>query len=145
MTTNARRIVLLLLALTAAVVGSWAYLAPVHWYSTFPGFGRRWLPVLGPYSEHLVKDVGAMYLGLLGLSLAAAWRATDTFTVRVAGVGWTVFNVLHLAYHLQHLGMYQPIDQVLNAVALSSFAVAGAVLLLPARATRPAAVAEART
>ncbi|MCS7478624.1 hypothetical protein ACFFQW_13635 [Umezawaea endophytica] len=138
MTTSSRRVVLLLLAVVAASVGCWAYFAPVHWYDTFPGFGHRWLPVLGPYSEHLVKDVGAAYLGLTALSLAAAWRAADTYVVRIAGAGWTVFNVLHLAYHLQHLGMYQPVDQVLNVVALVSIAIGGAVLLLPARANRRA-------
>jgi hypothetical protein len=133
MTTSYRRVVLILLGVTAAFVGSWAYFASESWYATFPGFGHHWLPVLGPYNQHLAKDVGAMYLGLMALSFAAASRPGDTFVVRIAGAGWTVFNVLHLAYHLQHLGMYQPVDQVLNAVSLSLFVIAGAVLLLPRR------------
>lgn len=130
-TTTARRAVLLLLATTAALVGIWAYFAPAHWHATFPGFGHHWLPPLGPYNQHLVKDAGAMYLALLALTLAATWRAADTFTVRLAGTAWTVFNTLHLIYHLQHLGMYQPVDQALNAITLSLVTLASAVLLLP--------------
>jgi hypothetical protein len=138
MTTTARRALLLALAITAVVVGTWAYFAPAHWHATFPGFGRHWLPVLGPYNEHLVKDVGGMYLGLMALSLAAATRPADTFVVRIAGTAWTVFNVLHLTYHLQHLGMYQPSDQILNVIALSLPTLAGAALLLPARTPKTA-------
>ncbi|MEO6090747.1 MAG: hypothetical protein ABIQ18_47360 [Umezawaea sp.] len=131
MTTTARRATLLVLATTAALVGTWAYSAPEHWHATFPGFGHHWLPPLGPYNHHLVKDVGALYLALLALSLAAAWRAADTFTVRLAGTAWTVFNSLHLVFHLQHLGVYEPVDQALNVITLSLVTIAGAVLLLP--------------
>ena len=133
MTTTTRRTVLVLLALSAALVGPWAYFAPENWYATFPGFGHHWLPVLGPYNEHLVKDVGAMYLGLLALSLAALGRATDTYLTRTTGAAWTVFNTLHLTYHLQHLGMYQPTDQALNAITLSTVTIASALLLLPTK------------
>jgi hypothetical protein len=133
MTPTARRAVLLLLAATAAFVGFWAYFAPEHWYATFPGLGHHWQPVLGPYNPHLAKDVGAMYLGLTALSLAATWRTTDTFVTRLTGGAWTVFNVLHLIYHLQHLAMYQPLDQALNVISLVLVTIAGAALLLPAR------------
>lgn len=133
MTTSSRRAVLLVLAVTAAFVGFWAYFASESWYATFPGFGRHWLPVLGPYNQHLVKDVGAMYLGLTALSLAATWRAADTFVVRMAGIAWFVFSVLHLIYHLEHLGVFEPVDQALTVISLSLFVIGGAVLVLPAK------------
>lgn len=53
-----RRILLAFLLLTGLVTGAWAYVAPMSWYTTFPGFGLSWLPQLGPFNEHLVKDVG---------------------------------------------------------------------------------------
>jgi hypothetical protein len=131
--TSARRLLLVVLALTGLAVGGWAYFAPLSWYTTFPGFGHHWLPVLGPFNEHFVKDVGAMYLGLATVSALVATRAADTFAVRLAGATWLVFSVFHLIYHLQHLHVYSGVDKPLNVVALGSFVVAGAVLLLPGR------------
>ena len=135
MTTSTRRVVLLLLGVTAAFVGTWAYFAPESWYATFPGPGHHWLPVLGPYNQHLAKDVGAMYLALTALSITTATRPQDTFTTRITGTTWTVFNTLHLIYHLQHLNMYQPTDQALNAITLSLLTIASATLLLPHKTT----------
>jgi hypothetical protein len=113
------RVCLALLLLSACYVGGWAYLAPYHWYAHFPGFGLRWLPQLGPYNEHLAKDVGAMYLALAVLTLVALARPRDRASTRIAGATWLVFNVLHLAYHTTMLGRYGPTDRVLNVVTLS--------------------------
>jgi hypothetical protein len=113
------RVCLVILLLSAGYVGGWAYLAPHHWYSGFPGFGLRWLPQLGPYDEHLAKDVGAMYLALAVLTLVALCRPRDRALTRIAGVTWLVFNVLHLTYHMTMLGVYGPTDRVLNVVTLS--------------------------
>lgn len=132
-----RRVLLALLALTAAYVGVWAAFMPTSWYGSFPGFGRHWLPVLGPYNEHLSRDVGALYLALAALSAGAAKRTADAYTVRLTGVVWLVFSVPHLIYHLRHLDMYSGSDRPLNVVALGLFVVAGAVLLmLPGAAPR---------
>lgn len=97
----ARRWVLVLLALPGAYVGIWAHFLPASWYRSFPGFGRHWLPQLGPYNEHLSRDVGALYLALAVLSAGAAWRAGDTYLVRLTALVWLVFSVPHLIYHLR--------------------------------------------
>ncbi|MFK4071359.1 hypothetical protein [Streptomyces sp. NPDC029674] len=131
MSTSLRRLILALLAATGAFVGGWAYFAPRSWYDTFPGFGRHWLPVLGPFNEHLVKDVGAMYLALAALSAVAAWRAENVLAVQLAGLAWLVFSIPHLIYHLQHLNMYGGVDKALNVASLSLFVLAGAALLVP--------------
>jgi hypothetical protein len=81
MTKSVRVVLLGLLALSGLGVGGWAYFASEHWYQTFPGLGHHWLPVLGPYNQHLVKDVGAMYLGLAALTAFALWKAADTTVV----------------------------------------------------------------
>jgi hypothetical protein len=132
MNTSARRCLLLILAAVGAYVGFWAYFATGSWYTDFPGFGLHWLPVLGPYNEHLAKDVGALYLGLAVLSLSAARRPGNGPLVQSAGLTWFVFSVPHLVYHLQHLGRYGTRDQILNVVTLGLSVVAGAALLLPA-------------
>ncbi|HEY2695745.1 MAG TPA: hypothetical protein VGJ45_09770 [Pseudonocardiaceae bacterium] len=123
------RAVLALLALTGFGTGIWASAAPENWYATFPGLGLSWLPQLGPYDEHLAADVGAMFLAFGVLTAFAFVRAGDHRVLRVTGLSWLVFNVLHLIYHLRMLGMYRPTDQVLNAVLLSVLAVLPLFLL----------------
>ncbi|MYS18773.1 hypothetical protein GTW78_00490 [Streptomyces sp. SID4948] len=121
-------------------VGVWAFFLPASWYRAFPGFGRHWLPVLGPYNEHLARDVGALYLALAVVTLSAARRAGDGRLAGTAGLAWLVFGVPHLVFHLRHLDMYGSADQVLNVVALGWFVVVGAALLVPVEpAGRPAA------
>jgi hypothetical protein len=95
-----QRLLLGYLALTGGVTGVWAYAAPRHWYDTFPGLGMSWLPPLGPYNEHFVKDVGAFYLGLTALSVLATVYVANATLVKVAACAWTVFNALHLILHL---------------------------------------------
>ena len=51
------------LAVSAAYPGAWATFAPRSFFDTFPGAGRHWTFALPAYSEHLVTDVGAFYLG----------------------------------------------------------------------------------
>jgi len=126
------RAVLLLLAGVGAYVGVWAYFAPGPWHRAFPGLGTYRLPVSGPRSEHLSKDVGAFYLALAALSLITAGRTYDTRLVRATGFTWLLFGVLHLIHHVQHLHAYHGRDRVLNAVALGLLVLAALVLLVPA-------------
>jgi hypothetical protein len=132
MSVSARRVLLLVLAALGAYVGIWAYFLTRSWYRSFPGFGLHWLPVLGPYNEHLAKDVGALYLALTVLSGCAAYWARDRRLTAVTGLTWVVFSVPHLVYHVRHLDMYGAVDQVLNIVSLGFFVVAGAALTVPA-------------
>ena len=53
---------LLVLAVSALTVGLWALLVPRSFYDDFPLPGRAWVSTLGPYNEHLVRDVGALNL-----------------------------------------------------------------------------------
>jgi hypothetical protein len=137
MTSSVRRVLLVLLAAIAVFVGAWAVSAPADWYASFPGGGHHWLPMLGPYNEHLSRDVGALYLALAVLSVGAAVRAGDGFLVRLTALAWLAFSIPHLIYHLDHLSHYARIDQAGNVVSLSLFVVVGLFLLLPVRAARP--------
>lgn len=126
-----RQVTLCLFIAAGLYVGVWAYFAPQHWYETFPGFGRSWLPQLGPYNQHLAKDAGAMYLALAVLSAIALRQVHSDLMVRTTGATWLTFNVLHLVYHLQHLHVYGTSDQVLNVVLLSGQTILAAALLVP--------------
>src|SRR5690606_22522979 len=64
----------IVLALTAAVgtyVGIWAAAFPRSFYDSFPGFGFMWISVDGPYNEHLIRDVGALYLAIAAIAVVA--------------------------------------------------------------------------
>ena len=117
-----------LLAATLAEVGVWAAAAPRSFYSSFPGAGHAWVAADGPYNQHLVRDVGQLDLGFAVLLLTAALLA-DRRLVRAVLGAYLVPAVLHLAYHLGHLGLYDTTDAVGNVTSLS-LAVALPVALL---------------
>ncbi|MCH0539188.1 hypothetical protein I3F58_06385 [Streptomyces sp. MUM 203J] len=134
-----RQVALGLFIVSGLYVGVWAYFAPQHWHETFPGFGRSWLPQLGPYNQHLAKDTGAMYLALAVLSVIALRYVRSNPMVQTTGAAWLTFNILHLVYHVQHLHVYDTIDQILNVVLLSAQTIIAAALLVPlTHAPRPA-------
>ncbi|WP_115945055.1 hypothetical protein [Amycolatopsis thermalba] len=128
-----RLAILTLLALTGLVVGFWAAVLPESFYGDFPGIRPSWVSLDGPYNEHLVRDVGSMFLALGALAVGAIVVRTTT-AARLAGVAWLVFSVPHAIYHLMHLHVFPPLDQVLNAVSLPGLALLVlAVVLLPER------------
>jgi hypothetical protein len=135
MTITTRRVLLLATALIGAVVGVWAAFLPVSFYDSFPGLGRIWIAIDGPFNEHLVRDVGALYLGLAAASVAAAFSRTPD-AGRVVGVAWAVFGLPHLAYHLGQLGALGPVDAIGNVVALGGSLLLGVLLMLPGRPSR---------
>ena len=65
------RAALWITAASAAGVGAVAAFAPRTFYDDFPYVGH-WVDRLPPYNEHLVTDVGALYLGF---ALVLAWAA----------------------------------------------------------------------
>jgi hypothetical protein len=125
-----RRILLAVTAVIGAYVGIWAAVWPASFYSAFPGLGRIWVSVDGPYNEHLVRDVGALYLALAAASVAACFSRTAD-AGRVIGVAWTVFGIPHIVYHLAHLDGFDAVDVVGNVVALGGSLLLGIVLMLP--------------
>ncbi|MEU0882242.1 hypothetical protein ABZ345_26800 [Lentzea sp. NPDC005914] len=125
------RISLAFLAVTSAYVGVFAYFATGSFYENFPGLGLRWLPQLGPFNEHLIKDVGAFYLGITVLILLALANARNAAVVQATGAALLVFNVLHFYYHLTMLHVYEPRDQWLNAILLGLTVVLSVVLVVP--------------
>ncbi|WP_285116028.1 hypothetical protein [Leifsonia sp. fls2-241-R2A-40a] len=132
--TPLRRALLGLGVALGAYVGGWAYFAPDSFYSAFPGFGLHWIDIDGAFDEHLIRDVGALYLALGAASLGAAF-ARAAQPGRVVGLAWAVFGVLHFGYHVLHPEGSAG-DVVSSLVSLGLSALLGVALLLPSR--RPA-------
>jgi len=65
--------------------------------------------------------------------------------VRTASVGYLVFGIPHLVYHLRHLDVFNSTDKVINAVILSLAVLAALLALLlslPAAERAPAPSAQ---
>ncbi|WP_159054220.1 hypothetical protein [Streptomyces sp. AS58] len=109
----------------------WAYFAPELWYETFPHIGAPWQTRLGPYNEHLVTDMAALYMALAVVTTAAMRFADSDRFVTTVGAGWLTFCVFHLIYHLQHLSMFTTGERVALLTLLSTQTLVSAALLAP--------------
>jgi hypothetical protein len=123
------------LAVGAASVGMWATPAPRSWFDDFPGGPMgEWAAALPPYNEHLVRDVGALYLGFTVLFLWALWRPARSLVVPLA-VAWIVVQVPHAVFHVLNDDGLSAGDRLLQNGALIAFvAVAAVVASISARA-----------
>jgi hypothetical protein len=120
------RVLLGALAVVGAAVGGWAEAAPAAFYGSFPGFGRHWLPPLGPYDEHLVRDFGSLNLGLAAAALVAAITVTRSATA-AAAAAWLAYSLPHVAFHAAHERPFAAGDDVAVLAALTAPAGAAAV------------------
>jgi hypothetical protein len=124
------------LTLSAAYVGIWALLAPHAFFDDFPLPGRHWVSLAGAYDEHLVRDVGGLYLAL-GVLTASAVLRRHADQLRVVGIAWEVFSVPHLAFHVGHLGDLGTGDRIAQSVGLAATVLLAALLVVPVRRTGP--------
>jgi hypothetical protein len=130
---TATRVGLVLLGLVGLQVGVWASLAPRSFYDDFPGGGRTWVSMDGPYNEHLVRDFGALNLALTAVVVVALLTGARVATL-CAALAWLVYSVPHFVYHARHLHVYDTSDKILNLVALGgAVVVSGAILLIAGR------------
>lgn len=105
------RIGLAVLAIGIAPLAFWATLAPSSFYDDFPGGGRHWVALDGPYNEHLVRDVGALSLALL---IVAVWALVTLSRplVQAVAAAFLANGVLHLGYHVANVDGYDTADQI---------------------------------
>ena len=96
------------LFLTALTIGLTAAVLPRTFYDDFP-FLAHWVELLPPYNEHLVTDVGGLYLGFAVLFAWAA-RTLDRTLSRAACVAWLLTAGLHLIFHATHLAGFGTSD-----------------------------------
>jgi hypothetical protein len=122
-------------AVTPALVGIWATVSPRGFYDGFPGGGHHWVSAVGPYDEHLVRDVGALYLGALVL-LVLAWAWLERRLVQAALISTAVASLPHLIYHLTALDGFSAGDAVaeIGGLALNVVLPLGLLIVTRTRA-----------
>ncbi len=116
------RVALAFLFLSAASIGLIATLFPQTFYDDFP-FLSHWVDLLPPYNEHLVTDVGGLYLGFAVLLAWAAWTLERTL-VQAVCTAWLLTAAIHLFFHATHLDDFDTGDAIAEIVSL-------ALLLVP--------------
>ena len=126
------RVALGYLAVVTAQIGFWALLAPQSFYDSFPGLGRAWIAIDGPYNEHLTRDVGALNLALLVVLVVAAVRLTRE-TLMLAAGATAAWGMPHLLYHLFNAGDLPTADDVASIGGLVAFVVFAAAIFTVAR------------
>ena len=110
------RAVLIALGAVQVLDGLYALLAPTSFYGDFP-LGRGWVAALPAYNEHLVRDVGSLFLATGAVLLAAAWTMQRRLVI-VAAASYLLFAIPHATYHFFNLGPYSTADAVGNVVTL---------------------------
>ena len=111
------RVAFAFLSLGELAVGIWALFVPMSFYEDFPLPGRGWVSALGPYNEHLVRDVGAMNLAF-GVLLALSGILMDLRLVQVSLVAYLVYSVPHFFFHLTNIHAYSVGDNLANLILL---------------------------
>ena len=102
--------------LIQVVNGAHALFFPVSFYEDFP-FGRGWVEALPAYSEHLVRDVGGLFLATGAVLLAAAWTLQRRLII-VAAASFLLFSVPHAVYHLLNLEGLSTADAIGNTIGV---------------------------
>jgi hypothetical protein len=132
---TAVRLILGLLAAVQVTDGLYALLAPRSFYEDFPA-GRGWVEALPAYNEHLVRDVGSLFLATAVVLIAAAVYLERRLVI-VALSSFLVYSIPHLIYHVLNLEPFSTGDAIAESVALALTVIAPAALLFAVLRRRP--------
>jgi hypothetical protein len=126
---------LLLLCAYCLFIGFVAVAAPHAFYDDFP-FLAHWVDKLPPYNEHLITDVGGLYIGFAVVIGLAAWRLQRDLVI-AACAGFLTVSVPHLLFHATHLGGFGELDAIAELASLASLLVPPIVALWAIRPAVP--------
>ena len=133
---------LLLLCGYCLFIGFVAVAAPHAFYDDFP-FLAHWVDKLPPYNEHLITDVGGLYIGFAVVVGLAAWRLESGLVI-AACAGFLTVSVPHLLFHATHLGGFGVVDGTAELIALASLLVPPVVALWAGRPAAPSLRGQAK-
>jgi hypothetical protein len=124
LTSSVLRAGLWFLTFVELAVGLVATLAPRAFYDYVP-----WVNLIPPYSEHLMRDYGAMNLSLALVFVVAA-TTMERRMVRVALSAYLLFAIPHLIFHVTHLQNFTTAAAVGQTTALTLAVLPVALLVL---------------
>jgi hypothetical protein len=114
------------------VVGLVATLTPRAFYDYVP-----WVDLIPPFSEHLMRDYGAMNLSLALVFVVAA-VTMERRMVRIALAAYLLFAIPHLIFHLTHLEHFTTGAAVGQTILLTvAVLLPGGLLILTSWRQRP--------
>jgi hypothetical protein len=118
---------LALLFVSALVIGLTALALPQTFYEDFP-FLTHWVNLLPPYNEHLITDVGGLYLGF---AVLFAWAALtlERALSRAVCAAWLLVASLHLIFHASHLDGFGTADAAGEIITLTLLLIPPALVL----------------
>ena len=117
---------LALIALFMLPTAIQATIAPESWFDDFP-LGRGWVAAQGGvYDEHLVRDVGVLFLALIVVTAWSAWRRE---AMTIMAIAWLIQGVFHFGYHVGHLDGLDTADRVGLVGSLISIPILAAISL----------------
>jgi len=102
-----------LLTFVEVVAGLVATLAPRVFYDYVP-----WVDLIPPYSEHLMRDYGAMNLALALVFVVTA-ITMERRMVQIALGAYLLFAIPHLIFHLTHLEHFTMAAAVWQTIVLT--------------------------
>lgn len=117
-------------------IGFVAVAAPHAFYDDFP-FLAHWVDKLPPYNEHLITDVGGLYIGFAVVVGLAAWRLQRDLVI-AACAGFLTVSVPHLLFHATHLDGFDALDAIAELTALASLLIPPLIALWAGRPAVPA-------
>jgi hypothetical protein len=117
--------------------GLYALLAPRSFYDDFP-VGRHWVAAYPSYSEHLVRDVGSLFVATAVMLLFAAYWMSRPLVI-AAVVSWLCYSLPHTLYHAFNLDALSTGDAIAEIVSLAATVVLPLICLRPDPGTPRAA------
>lgn len=127
---------LLFLVVVETAIGVWQYFFSRSFYTDFPTVALD-----PPYNQHLLSDVGGLTLALTAVVAYAAIHL-EYRLVCGALIGYLVFAVTHVLFHLTHLDGFSTADALEVLPVLVIAAVIPVALLVLARRLHQSATEE---
>ncbi|HRV60356.1 MAG TPA: hypothetical protein P5138_06970 [Solirubrobacterales bacterium] len=115
-----------MLALSSLAIALPAAFAPETFYTDFP-FYTALVKLLPPYNEHLITDIGGLYLGFGLMFIWAMIKPSKELVVPLCW-GWIAAQALHFAFHVSHLTGFTTTEAVGQQIGLALYI---AVALVP--------------
>jgi len=125
------RICLGVIALSALSIGLPASFAPETFYTDYPYFTAL-VKLLPPYNEHLITDIGGLYLGFGVIFLWATFSPSRQLVVPICW-GWIAAQALHFAFHISNLTGFTTTEAVIQQIGLGVYILAALVPIVMLR------------